>query len=145
MDQVKMRAELINDEDKKNTVYRDSLGIWTIGVGRNVDPDHGGGLTDEEVLYLLDNDIGRRWAEIRRRWPWVVNLSDARQRALINMSFMGMEKLAGFTHMFAALQAGDWETAADEALNSKWAYQVDDGPGGHIGRADRVAALILNG
>ena len=41
-------------EGVKNKVYKDHLGIETIGVGRNL-VDRG--LSDEEVDYLLGNDI----------------------------------------------------------------------------------------
>ena len=49
--------DLINHEGKKRTVYLDSMGIETIGVGRNL---RHVGLDDDEVLYLLNNDIDNR-------------------------------------------------------------------------------------
>jgi lysozyme len=145
MDTDKLHFELMRDEGVRLTVYKDSLGIWSIGAGRNVDPDHGGGLSQLEMLYLLNNDISSRWMQLMAALPWITALSDARQRALINMSFMGVSKLLGFKKMLADMEAGNWEAAVAELDDSLWSHQVDDGIGGKIGRADRVAALILNG
>ena len=60
-------------------------------------------------------------------------------RGLCNMAYnLGVPRLLGFERMWAALAAGDYERAADEALDSKWARQVG-------ARAARVAALIREG
>ena len=48
---------------------------------------------------------------------------------------LGLGKLKKFRLMLAALEAGDWERAAQQALRSKWVGQV--GPG----RSGRIAAL----
>ena len=140
-----LKAELMRDEGIRLQAYRDSLNILTIGVGRNIDPDHGGGISTLEAMTLLDSDIAQVWRQIVTALPWAAALSDARQRALINMGFMGVSKLLGFKKMLAALEAGDWPGAVKELDDSLWSHQVDDGIGGKIGRADRVAQPILVG
>ena len=58
------------------------------------------------------------------------------RRALIEMCYnMGMPRLEKFERMLSALKANDWESAAAEALNSKWAAQVGE-------RARTLAARI---
>lgn len=140
-----LRGELRRDEGVRRCVYQDSLKIWSIAVGRNVDGNHGGGLSDSEIDFLLDNDIAEKSAQLDARIPWWRQLSDARQRAMVNMAFMGVDKFMGFHRFLAAMQAGDWRAAIAELDDSLWSHQVDDGIGGRIGRADRVAALILAG
>ena len=53
-----LRKMLKRHEGVKNFVYLCSEGYETIGVGRNI-ADSGLGLSDDEVDYLLDNDIKR--------------------------------------------------------------------------------------
>jgi lysozyme len=52
-------AELRRDEGVDRSAYQDHLGFWTIGVGRLIDRRKGGGLSDEEIDYLLQNDVKR--------------------------------------------------------------------------------------
>ncbi len=131
-----MKTELVRDEGLRLKPYKDTVGKLTIGVGRNLDDV---GITEEEAGYLLENDIGRAMADLDRNVPWWRSLSDARQRAMINMCFnLGWPRLSQFQNMLAALEAGDYERAAIEALDSRWARQVGS-------RAARVAAQIMEG
>lgn len=128
--------DLRRDEGVRSHPYRDTEGILTIGVGRNLEDR---GLSDDEIDILLMNDLKWVVVDLDRNAPWWRDLDNARQRALANMAFnLGYPRLAGFKKMLAALQAEDWDEAADQALDSRWAVQVGD-------RADRVAELIRNG
>ena len=136
MDMTKLKAELIRDEGLRLKPYRCTAGKLTIGVGRNLDDV---GLIAEEASYLLENDIGRSAGDLDQNVPWWRSMTDARQRALVNMCFnLGWPRLKGFKNMLAHLQAGDFERAAAEALDSRWARQVGE-------RAARIAALIREG
>ena len=80
---------------------------------------------------------------MRRRttlaFPWFHRLSEARQRVLVNMCFnLGLSRLMGFKKFLTAVEAGEWETAGVEMLDSKWAEQV--GP-----RSTRLRDLLLEG
>jgi len=58
------------------------------------------------------------------------------RRALLNMAYqLGVSGLLNFSKMLTALQAGDREEAAREALDSLWAKQTPN-------RARRVALLL---
>ncbi len=137
-----MKTELIRqlrkDEGEESCVYKDSLGIWTIAVGRNVDKDHGGGLKADEIAYILNNDIDDRMEALTRALPWFQNLDDARRGVLVNMSFMGVSKLLQFTNTLEAIRVGDYSKAADEMLDSLWAKQVG-------ARATRLAQQMRTG
>lgn len=123
-------------EGVKNLVYKDHLGIETIGVGRNLRER---GLSDEEVDYLLQNDIKIVEDELDKTLPWWRDMSEVRQRALADLVFnMGMPRLHGFVKTLDALQRRDYQTAAEELLDSKYARQVG-------ARAVRVAEMIRTG
>ena len=117
-----LKEQLKRDEGVVNHAYQDSLGFTTIGVGRLIDANRGGGLSDSEVDYLLDNDITDKTAQVLAALPWSKELSEPRLGVLINMAFqMGTRGLLGFPSMLGAVRTGDYETAALHMVNSKWA------------------------
>lgn len=119
--------------------YTDHLGFWTIGYGRLIDKRRGGGISEEEAEMLLRNDVARVTKEVERRLPWVRGLSDTRYQALCNMAFqMGVSGLLGFRNMLAAMEQGQFDRAAQEALDSRWAKQTPT-------RAAEVAKMIRSG
>jgi len=113
--------------------YTDSVGKLTIGVGRNLSDR---GLSVPEINFLYENDyqiacaILDIWAEGWTDWPLGPRL------ALISMAYnLGGPRLNSFARMRAALLASDFEAAAREALDSKWASQTGR-------RSIEIAALI---
>lgn len=135
-DRIALFREIERDEGLRLKPYQCTSGKLTIGYGRNIEDN---GISREEADFLLSNDIQRVEKELDTFIPWWKTLSDGRQRALINLCFnMGISRLLGFTKMLAALQAGRWVIAADEALLSRWAKQVGD-------RANRIAEMIKRG
>lgn len=115
------RAQLPVDEGRKSMPYTDSEGIPTVGIGRNLQT----GLAPDEIDYLFANDLKKADAAARALFPAFDALSDNRKAVLVNMAFnMGQSRLAGFVKMRAAIEAGNFELAALEMANSKWAVQV---------------------
>jgi lysozyme len=136
MNREQLIEELKRDEGVVLTLYKCSAGKNTIGVGRNVDDR---GITEDESDYLLSNDIDLCVKELEGTFPWFQTLSDTRQRVMVNMCFnLGLSRLMGFRKFLAAMEAGEWETAGVEMLDSKWARQV--GP-----RSTRLRDLVLEG
>ena len=128
--------DLMRDEGVVLKPYRDSVGKITIGVGRNLEDV---GITQSEAIYLLTNDLAGVEKDLDRNAAWWRDMSVGRQRALANMCFnLGWPRLKEFRMMLAAMESEDWEAAATEALDSRWAKQVGE-------RANRVAELIRNG
>ena len=118
----KLRPMLVRHEGLKLKVYKCPAGRWTIGVGRNVEDL---GLTRDEAMHLLDNDIRRVHAEVKRVFPWFPLLDEPRQLVLMNMAFnLGTDGLIKFTQMLEAIKRKDWTKAAEEMRDSKWAKQV---------------------
>ena len=133
---MNIRDQLIRDEGIRLKAYRDTQGLLTIGVGRNLD---GVGLYPDEVEYLLDNDLRRVQEQVLIALPWTVSLDEARFGVLLNMCFnLGLRGLLKFREMLSAVETGDWTTAAVEMLDSDWATQVGD-------RAVRLAKQMETG
>ncbi len=136
IDLAQMKAELKRDEGIRLKPYKDTVGKLTIGIGRNLDDV---GISAAEADFLLTSDISNTINDLDMGLPWWKNLSEERQRALLNMCFnMGLHKLMAFTHMLDALRKGDYEEASNQALNSTWAQQVGS-------RAHRIAAQFVTG
>jgi lysozyme len=139
MDMEAMVAELRRDEGVVPHMYLDHLGFATIGVGRLIDKRKGGRLSNDEIDYLLKNDIARFSAELDERLPWWRDLDDVRQRVLLNMCFnLGTDGLLKFRNTLAAVKAGEWDRAAVGMLSSLWAKQTK-------GRASRLAKMMRTG
>jgi lysozyme len=123
-------------EGVESKVYKDHLGIETIGVGRNLKDR---GLSEDEIDYLLTNDITIIENELDKAFPWWRDLDEVRQRALADLAFnMGIPRLHGFVKMLGGLQRRDYHAAAEELLDSKYAKQVG-------ARSERVAGMIRTG
>tara|TARA_R110000868_G_scaffold54575_1_gene170490 strand:+ start:6217 stop:6642 length:426 start_codon:yes stop_codon:yes gene_type:complete len=132
-------AQLNRDEGRKRSAYQDHLGYWTIGVGRMIDERKGGGLRDDEIEYLLRNDINDRINALHNTLPWFQNLDDARKGVLLNMAFqLGTNGLLGFKNTLAKIASGDYSEAAKMMLQSTWATQTP-------GRAQRLSKQMETG
>lgn len=115
--------------------YRDSVGVLTIGYGRNLE---GKGITDKEAEFLLRNDIFEaiRYAELM---PWFPDLDDARKSVVVEMIFnLGRKKFIQFRGMIEAIANEQYDIAAEEMLDSLWAKQVGK-------RAKTLAQLMRQG
>ena len=146
MDRSKLVEELIKDEGYKYEIYLDHLGYPTFGVGHLVletDEEYGQPVgtpvSEERILECLNNDIDIVCKELNQNMSWWSELDDTRQRVLANMAFnLGLPRLGKFKKFLAAVQEQDWEKAAVEMMDSKWATQVGN-------RAVRLKEKMLNG
>jgi lysozyme len=137
---------LVRHEGVVPHAYQDSLGFWTIGVGRLIDKRKGGRLRRSEYMFMLQNDVDEVVAELDKQIPWWRSLTPNRQAVLANMAFnLGVKGLLGFKNTLAMIKSGDYEGAAKGMLNSKWAKQVDKNLNDHQGRANELADLMRNG
>ena len=136
---LSLREQLVRDEGGYQAfVYNDSVGIPTIGIGRNVSHT-GPGLTIYEMDLMLNTDISKFTIEVLKALPWSGALDAVRLEVLVNMSFnLGTLGLLKFVKFLSALQKGDHATAAKEMLDSTWAKQV--GP-----RATRLSQQMILG
>lgn len=117
-----LKQQLIKHEGLELMPYKCTAGKLTIGVGRNIEDR---GITYDEAMYLLENDLTLYHVELMKAFPVVDQLDVVRQYTLVNMAFnLGITKLRQFKMMWAAIEDNDFEVAAQEMLNSKWASDV---------------------
>lgn len=132
-----LQKQLMRDEGFEPHAYTDSLGFLTIGCGRLIDSRRGGGISKDEAMYLLNNDIANRVDALRYHIPWINDLDEARAGVLINMAFqLGVYGLLGFKNALAYVEDGDYVGAAYEMLDSRWARQTPE-------RAARLAKQMI--
>lgn len=135
----KLIEQLKRHEGVETHAYKCSSGKLTIGVGRNIDPEGGIGLSMDEIEYLLSNDILRCIKELSTEYAWFGDLDEVRQEAIINIFLnLGATKFRFFKRALAGMERGDYETASTEFLDSRWAKQVG-------GRALELADMIRSG
>ena len=135
--------KLIEHEDMVLTVYEDSLGIETIGIGRNL-KDRGisleeleymdipnmaivytNGISEADARYLAMNDIKIVENELCQVHPCVKDLDAVRQLILMDMAFnMGVPRLCKFKKMWNAIHENNFDAASIEMMDSRWARQV---------------------
>lgn len=128
-----LRLHLRRDEGLRLKPYKDTVGKLTIGVGRNIEDR---GISNEEADLMLENDIALHVKELHRSLPWIQHKPVAVRLGLYNMAFnLGVPRLLGFTKMLERIDHDDYEGAAKEALDSKWAKQVGK-------RSERIAELF---
>lgn len=129
-------------------VYRDSEGYRTIGYGFNIDSGRfskeqvdrwtRNGISQEEAMQVLQEELGKTRSKLEK-YDWFNKLDPVRQGAILDMSYnMGVGWIDRFPKAMNALKSGDFETAANEILNSTYAKQVK-------GRAYEIAELIKYG
>lgn len=139
IDAKQVARRLWEDEGFVSHAYPDSEGYLTIGPGILIDQRRGGGINADEGMYLLRNRIYRLDNLLQARFDWFLTLSGTRQQVLICMGYqLGVNGVANFKRMVAAIERNDFVTAAQEMLDSKWARQTPE-------RAKRMANMMERG
>ncbi|WDE11173.1 glycoside hydrolase family protein [Thalassomonas haliotis] len=107
----------------------------TLGYGRNLDDV---GISEQEAEILLQNDLSECKAVVKRNID-TRYCNDAQVGVLINMAYnLGASGLMAFQKMLANVEAGDFQGAANEMLDSRWAQQVPN-------RAEELAKQMVLG
>jgi len=122
---TKTTKQLRRHEGFVSHAYKDSLGYLTIGYGRLIDKEKNGGITQDEAEYLLANDINGVYESLTHYLSFFKNLDAPRQAVLLNMAFqMGVHGLRQFKNTLRLIEAGNYNGAADNMLESLWAQQT---------------------
>lgn len=131
-----LKAQLKEHEGVRLRVYEDSLGIPTIGIGRNL-RDKGISLATAEQM--LDEDIDECYSDLLG-FAWFPKLDSIRMRAVLDLRFnLGPHRFRRFKRMLTALEAGDYTTAAHELFDSAWWGQVQKS------RRERLHRMLKDG
>ena len=130
------------NEGNKPKVYEDSKGNRTIGIGFNledagnrrfleqegIDIDElfdGRELSDRETKILYNHSLRQEFSDAQQFDPNLAQRPEAARMAIVDMAFnLGLTRLNKFKKMKASLMNNDYQTAADEMVDSKWYKQV---------------------
>ena len=133
---------IMDHEGVRHTPYKDSLGLWTVGVGHLIGdgktlPDSmNRTFSDAEVFDMFNEDYEHH-AKFARQIPGYNKLGTPAQGALEDLTFnMGPVWYKKWPILTGQLSAGDNQGAAQNLRGSKWYRQV--GPG----RGNKISGLI---
>ena len=137
-----LKDELTRDEGRKRRAYKDSEGIWTVGIGWNLEAND---LPDDVIDRLFATSVDGAQRALNALEPRWRELDDDRQLVLLNMAFnLGYHRFSKFVRFWEAVRGYllsrdpmHLKDAADEMLDSLWARQVK-------ARANRLADRMLN-
>lgn len=130
---------LEREEGFRPYAYQDHMGYWTIGIGRLIDKEKGGGITREEAEYLLSHDVRRFYNLVMAHIPWAKGLDHVRKCVLVAMAFqMGIDGLLNFKNTLKYVREERWGQAAAGMRSSLWARQTP-------ARANRLAKAMETG
>ncbi|MGL5936040.1 MAG: glycoside hydrolase family protein [Cetobacterium sp.] len=103
-------------------MYKDSLGIETIGYGHNLRDKP---ITKTAADQIFLDDLTDVQLEVTHTFPWYAELSQPRQWVILDMCFnLGLHGLLEFRKFLKAVEMGAYETAANEMVESRWFGQV---------------------
>lgn len=128
----KLMAELEIDEGCEYKLYNDHLGYLTFGIGhlvREEDPEHGQPVgtpvTEERVREAFQKDVDMVRLDCLKLYSNFNDLPGEAQLIIANMMFnLGLPRLSAFKLMKAAVDAGEWDEAANQMEASRWFRQV---------------------
>ena len=127
------------DEGEIQEVYLDHLNLKTVGIGhlcRQGEPEYdmevGDPVSRERIDELFNEDIESVLSDCNSLYPDFDELPEEAQQIICNMMFnMGLGRLSAFKGMKRGVDARDWQSAANEMVDSRWYTQVKN-------RADRL-------
>jgi len=138
------REMLIRHEGKRNTPYKDSKGLWTVGIGhligdgRSLPPNMNRTFSDAEVFELFTKDYEHH-AQAAANIPGYDKINDMGKVALVDLTFnMGPVWYKKWPNFCKAMGDGNWQLAAKCLEQSAWYRQVGR-------RAPEIVGLIQNG
>ena len=120
-----MKEEIKEEEGYSNKVYFDHLGYGTIGYGHLVTPldkfKEGVVYDNKELEKVFEYDFQIAYQD-GMSLTKDIDIPDEAKEIVIHMCFqMGKPKVSKFKKMFEALGKKDYDSAANEMLDSLWA------------------------
>lgn len=129
-----MQAEIdaiCEEEGFRSEVYQDHLGNDTFGHGLTW-------ISEYESKMVVSHRVPGIAAEILANHPVLDDRPIEVAMIIIHMAYqLGVTGVGGFRNMWAAIEAEDYETAAEEMLDSRWHSQTP-------ARAERLAERMRN-
>ena len=142
MEMSRLLQSVKKHEGYRNKVYLDTLGKRTVGVGHLCVEDFWEDDKEYEEKFLmtiLKHDLQTAIKGADRVLVECPVLDDLAEEIIIEMVFqLGETGVSKFKNMIKALKIPDYQTAAIEMLDSKWAKQT---PERAAGMSSEMAAL----
>ena len=143
MDINKLKEQLKIDEGVVYEIYNDHLGYPTFGIGHLIiegDPELGAAVgtpvSESRVDECFEKDVESVIEDCKILHDGWDGYPEEVKQIIANMMFnMGRTRLSKFKKHNAALQCGDWKTAAIEGRDSRWYKQVTN-------RAERLMSRL---
>ena len=125
MNLEQVKEHIKEEEGFSNKVYLDHLGYGTIGYGHLVKPldnfVEGKVYDNKELEKLFEYDFQIAYQD-GMSLTKDIDIPDEAKEIVIHMCFqMGKPKVSKFKKMFEALNKKDYDSAANERLDSLWA------------------------
>lgn len=117
--------------------------MFCVGFGHDITEqsaknDYPNGISTEDAIKLLDEDISAAKLAVARELPWTLGLSEIKQEVLVEMCFqMGINGLLQFKNMLSCARDGDDSGVVKSMLASKWHTQTP-------ARCEELANLWIN-
>ena len=132
MNVEQLREQLKIDEGCVYKIYTDHLGYPTFGIGHLIiesDPENGQAVgtpvSNDRVDAAFDGDVEVVLSECKVLYPDFEDLPEEAQQIIANMMFnLGRPRLSKFVGMKRGVDEKDWNSAADEMVDSRWYRQV---------------------
>jgi lysozyme len=134
------KAMIIQHEGKRNKPYKDSLGLWTVGVGhligdgKTLPPEWNKTFSDEEVMNLFEEDFAHH-KKIAEETPGYQAANEGGKAAFIDLSFNMGKWWPKWPTTKKLLENEQFEDAAGAMKDSKWYSQVGN-------RAVTITSLV---
>mgnify|MGYP001276115124 FL=1 len=135
-----IKAMIIGHEGVRNRPYKDSLGLWTVGVGhligdgKSLPKEMDRKFSDSEISEMFEIDYAKH-KKIAEGTPGYNKANKAGQGAMIDLGFNMGKWWPKWPNTSKALKAGDFNAAARGLEDSKWYTQVGN-------RAKTIVSLI---
>ena len=130
MEMSRLLQSVKKHEGYRNKVYLDTLGKRTVGVGHLCVEDFWEDNKEYEEKFLmtiLEHDLQTAIKGADRVLVECPVLDDLAKEIIIEMVFqLGETGVSKFKNMIKALKIPDYQTAAIEMLDSKWAKQTPE-------------------
>ena len=132
-------------EGYRNTVYLDTLGKKTVGIGHLCVEDHWEEDREYEEAYLMnifEGDLKEACVNaeslIKEHITSGIHLDESIEHVLVEMVFqLGIGGVGKFKKMWKALDEGNNEEAANQMLDSRWHSQTPS-------RAEDLAEIVAS-
>jgi|ERR1700677_1013875 len=119
-----LEQRIIEHEGIKKSVYQDSMGFWTIGIGFLCDEKKNAGLSVDECMMILRSRLDKLDKQLSQ-YNWYTVQDVVRKGVLQELAYnIGVTGLLEFKTFLAFMAARRCSEAALDLKNTKWATQV---------------------